>query len=76
MLNALKRIATSKKSLLVSIGLIGDAAAVWGFDVPVEAMTSGLMLWWNAGVGLLVAGQAAIDAVQGSPSDKAASSSS
>ncbi len=72
MLSAFKRIATSKKSILVTIGLLGNAGAAWGLDVPTEQMTSGVMLWWNAGVGLLVASQAAIDAFQGSPSDKAA----
>ncbi len=71
MLSVFKRIATSKKSILVTIGLLGNAGAAWGFDVPAEQMTSGLMLWWNAGVGLLVASQAAIDMVRGSPSDEA-----
>ena len=70
--SALNRIATSKKSMLVTIGLLGNAGAAWGFDVPVEQMTTGFMLYWNAGLGLLVASQAAIDAFQGSPSDKAA----
>ena len=72
MVKALKRIATSKKSILVTIALLGNLGATWGLDVPTEQMTSGMMLWWNAGIGLLVAAQAAIDAVQGSPSDAAA----
>ena len=72
MLKAIQRIIGSKKALLVKIGLLGDAGACWGFDVPVEAMTSGFLLYWNSGIGLLVAVQGVIDAVNGSPSDKAA----
>lgn len=69
MVSAIKRIATSKKSLLVTVGLLGDAAAVWGFGAPAEQLTTGFMLYWNAGIGLLTAAQAAIDMVHGSPSD-------
>lgn len=74
MVNALKRIVNSKKAMLASIVLIGDLAAVWGFDVPVEQMTEGFMLYWNAFGGLLVGAQGVIDAVNGSPSDKAVES--
>lgn len=69
MLKALKRIGTSKKSLLASIVLLGDLGAVWGLSVPVEQMTSGFMLYWNSFGALLIAAQGVIDAVQGSPSD-------
>lgn len=72
MLKALKRIATSKKSLLATIALLGDAGAIWGFDVPVAQLNEGFMLWWNSFAALLVAAQGIIDAAQGSPSDKGA----
>ncbi len=72
MLKALKRIAISKKSWLATIALLGDAGAIWGFDVPVAQLTEGFMLWWNSFAGLLIALQGIIDAAQGSPSDKAA----
>ena len=70
MVNIIKRIILSKKSVLATIVVLVDLAAVWGFDVPKEEITVGVLGVFNALGGLLIAGQAIIDAVNGSPSDK------
>ena len=71
MLKVLKRILVSKKSVLATIVLLGDAAAIWGFNVPSEQITQGAMGAFNGLGALLIAGQSIIDAVHGSPSDSA-----
>lgn len=64
-----KRILRSKKTWLALTVLAADAAAVVGFDVDAAQLQQGLGLWWNALGALLIASQATIDAVHGSPSD-------
>lgn len=70
MVAVLKRIIISKKSVLATLGLAVNMLAVWGFDVPKEQLTEGVLGIFNALDGLLIASQALIDAVHGSPSDK------
>lgn len=70
MLNIFKRILLSKKSVLATLVVLGDAAAVWGFNVPTAEITQGAMGAFNAFGLMLVAGQSIIDAVHGSPSDR------
>lgn len=69
MVNVLKRIILSKKSVLATLALVVNMLAVWGFDVPKEELTTGVLGIFNALDGLLIASQALIDAVHGSPSD-------
>ncbi len=69
MLNVLKRIVLSKKSVLATIVILVDLVAVWGFDVPKEEITDGVIGVFNGLGALLIAAQAVIDAVHGSPSD-------
>ena len=70
MINVLKRIILSKKSVLASIAILVNLVATWGFDVPKEELTQGVLGIFNALDGLLILSQAIIDAVHGSPSDK------
>lgn len=70
MLNVLKRIILSKKSVLALLLLAVDMLAVVGFDVPKEEITEGVLGIFNGLGGLLIVSQAVIDAVNGSPSDK------
>ena len=70
MLAVLKRIIVSKKSVLATVLVLVDLAAVWGFDVPKEEITEGVLGIFNGLGALLIAAQAVIDAVHGSPSDK------
>ncbi len=69
MVNVLKRIILSKKSVLATLALLVNMLAVWGFDVPKEELTTGVLGLFNALDGLLIMSQALIDAVHGSPSD-------
>lgn len=70
MLNVLKRIALSRKSVLASIAIVVNLIATWGFDVPKEELTQGVLGLFNALDALLIVSQAIIDAVHGSPSDR------
>lgn len=70
MVNLLKRIILSKKSVLATILILVDLLAVWGFDVPKEEVTEGVLGVFNGLGALLILAQAAIDTVHGSPSDK------
>lgn len=70
MVSIIKRIILSKKSVLATVVVLVDLAAVWGFDVPKEEVTAGVLGVFNMLGALLIAGQAIIDAVNGSPSDK------
>ena len=69
MLNVLKRIVLSKKSVLATVLIVVDLLAVWGFDIPKEEVTQGVLGVFNGLGALLIAAQAVIDAVHGSPSD-------
>lgn len=69
MLNVLKRIILSKKSVLATLVILVDMLAVWGFDVPKEQITEGVLGIFNGLGGLLILSQGVIDAVHGSPSD-------
>ena len=69
MVNVLKRIVLSKKSVLATVIVLVDLLAVWGFDVPKAEITEGVLGIFNGLGGLLIASQAVIDAVHGSPSD-------
>ena len=69
MLNVLKRIILSKKSVLATLLIVVDLLAVWGFDVPKDEITEGVLGVFNGLGGLLIVSQAVIDAVNGSPSD-------
>lgn len=71
MIAILKRIIFSKKSVLATFVLLVDIAAVWGFDVPAEQITTGIVGVFNGLGALLIVGQSVIDAVNGSPSDAA-----
>lgn len=70
MINVLKRILLSKKSVLATLVVLVDLLAVWGFDVPKAEVTEGVLGIFNGFGGLLILSQAAIDAVHGSPSDR------
>lgn len=70
MVNVLKRIIVSKKAVLATLVIVIDLLAVWGFDVPKEEITEGVLGIFNGLGGLLIVSQAAIDTVNGSPSDK------
>jgi len=76
MIGVLKRIILSKKSVLATVVLLVDLLAVWGFDVPKEEITEGVFGIFNGLGGLLIIAQAAIDTVNGSPSDANGSGSS
>ncbi len=65
----LKRIVNSRKSVLALVTLLGNVGLTWGFNVPVEQLTSGVGAVWNGLGALLITAQGVIDAVQGSPSD-------
>lgn len=69
MVSILKRIILSKKSVLATLVILVDLLAVWGFDVPKEQITEGVMGVFNGLGGLLILSQGVIDAVHGSPSD-------
>lgn len=69
MLSVLKRIVLSKKSVLATVVIVVDLLAVWGFDIPKEEVTAGVLGIFNGLGALLIAAQAVIDAVHGSPSD-------
>ncbi len=69
MIAVLKRIIVSKKSVLATLLVLVDLLAVWGFDVPKEEITEGVLGVFNGLGALLIAAQAVIDAVHGSPSD-------
>lgn len=69
MVSVLKRIILSKKSVLATVVILVDLLAVWGFDVPKEEVTTGVLGVFNALGALLVIVQGAIDTVNGSPSD-------
>lgn len=71
MIGVLKRIILSKKSVLATLVILVDLLAVWGFDVPKEEITEGVMGIFNGLGGLLIIAQAAIDTFNGSPSDAA-----
>lgn len=70
MLTVLKRIIVSKKAVLATLVVLVDLLAVWGFDVPKEEITEGVLGIFNGLGGLLIVSQALIDAVNGSPSDR------
>lgn len=74
MLNVLKRIIVSKKSVLATLVILVDLLVVWGFDVPKEEITEGVLGIFNGLGGVLIVSQAVIDAVHGSPSDNGSGS--
>ncbi len=66
---AVERILGSKKVLLVFVGVAVDALAVFGLDVDPGAITSGIGLVFNLGIGGLAVAQTVLDAIHGSASD-------
>ena len=70
MITILKRIILSKKAVLATVLILVDLLAVWGFDVPKEEVTEGVLGVFNGLGAILILAQAAIDTVHGSPSDR------
>jgi len=67
--SAVRRIVASKKVLLQLVVAAANAAAVYGFEVPVEQLTEGIGLLLNVAAQGVVLGQWALDLRWGSPSD-------